>query len=119
MSSDWVLFSRVGKSWSISLTSRSSLSLMYSSTSYSCASFLAIARYFSTEPLVRVSLSSPPQTSQRAETVGLRRVRLHALHLNDWVEYFFMFPIMSLIRWVLIIDSTTCLAETASIFSAT
>ena len=39
--------------------------------------------------------------------------------MKDWVEYFFMFPMMSLIRWVLIMDSTTCLAETASIFSAT
>src|SRR2546423_11168963 len=92
---------------------------MYSSTSYSCASLLAMARYFSTEPLVSVSLSSPPQTSHLAETIGRRSVLPHALHLKDCVEYFFMLPAISLMRWVLIIDSTTCFAETASIFSAT
>ena len=51
--------------------------------------------------------------------VGLRNERPQPLHLNDWVAYFFVFPIMSLIRWVLIIDSTTSFVETASIFSAT
>ena len=53
------------------------------------------------------------------DIVGLRKDRPQALHLNDWVAYFFMFPMMSLRRWVLIIDSTTSLVETASIFSAT
>src|SRR5260370_2169430 len=78
-----------------------------------------MARCFCAERLVNVLVRSPPQISHLAETVGRRSVLLQALHLNDCVEYFFMFPAMSLIRWVLIIDSTTCFAETASIFSAT
>jgi hypothetical protein len=43
----------------------------------------------------------------------------HFLHLKAWLAYFFAFPMMSRIRCVLIIDSTTSLVETASIFDAT
>ena len=51
--------------------------------------------------------------------MGLRKDLPQPLHLKDCVAYFFMFPAMSLIKWVLIIDSTTSLVETASILSAT
>src|SRR3989442_3496342 len=57
--------------------------------------------------------------SQRLEIGGLLYVAPQPLHLKACEAYFFMFPITSLIRWVLIIDSTTSFVDTASILSAT
>src|SRR5713226_5179838 len=57
--------------------------------------------------------------SQRPEIGGLLYVAPQPLHLKACEAYFFALPITSLIRWVLIIDSTTSFVDTASILSAT
>src|SRR5438876_10182147 len=57
--------------------------------------------------------------SQRLEIGGLLYVAPQPLHLRACEAYFFVFPITSLIRWVLIIDPTTSFVDTASILSAT
>src|SRR2546428_9771412 len=57
--------------------------------------------------------------SQRLEIGGLLYVAPQPLHLKACDAYFFVFPITSLIRWVLIIDSTTSFVDTSSILSAT
>src|SRR5438876_12411860 len=57
--------------------------------------------------------------SQRLEIGGLLYVAPQPLHLKACVAYFFVFPVTSLSRWVLIIHSTTSFVDTASILSAT
>ena len=76
-------------------------------------------RYFSTDARVRVVLISPPQLGHFHASGGRLMVSPHALHLNAWVAYFLAFPIMSLIRWVRLMDSTTSRVDTASISEAT